>query len=426
LLGAGALAVAGVATSTVAALSGAGERWWWAAVAGGLAGMVAGSTAAPWVPAGRGLVGILVVAGVLRVALVPTPPVLSDDLYRYLWDGRVTVAGLDPYAEAPASPERAQLRDEVVWPRINRSDQRTVYPPLAVGVFAAADLAGVRSATAWKALTAAADLAACALLALALRRGGRDPRLVVAYAWNPLPVLAFAHAGHVDALVVLALAGAVLAWQSGRTRTVGGLLGVAAALKLFPVVLIVAFLRDRDGRLRFVHLAGVASAVLALTFLPALAGADVFGHLAEGYFDDEGFTSGNRFVLLDALGLTAGIGPVPLAALVVMAAVGVAALRSRRPAPIRGAWVLGAALALTTPAAPWYAGPLVALAVAGGTVWLWPLFAVALDVAYLGRQIETDFPAPAIRGAATLLALALTVALVARRRRSPRGGVEVR
>lgn len=415
LLAAAAVGLASTAVAAVASLQGADPRTWWLAVAGGLVAMGVGWVAAPLVPGGRGLVLVLVVAALLRVALVPTPPVLSDDAYRYLWDGRVLAAGLDPYAEAPISPERAELRDGVVWPYINRKSQPTIYPPLAQGVFGAANLVGLRTPTAWKALTATADLAACALLALALRRSGRDPRLVVAYAWNPLPVLAFAHSGHVDALVVLACAGAVVAWQAGRGRTVGLLIGAAAAVKLFPLVLAAAFLRDRDGRLRPWQVGGVAVAVLAVSYLPALvAGADPLGYLTAGYFDEEGYSSGARFVLLRRLGLAGGVGPVPVVALVVAAAVGIAVLRSHQPAAVRGAWLLGAALALTTPY-PWYAAPLVALAVAGGGGWLWPLFGIALDVAYLGLLLESGFPDSEIRAAAALAVVVLGAAAVAPR-----------
>src|SRR5262249_927255 len=40
---------------------------------------------------------IVLSALVLRLALVPLPPTLSNDALRYLWDGRVTMAGFNPY-----------------------------------------------------------------------------------------------------------------------------------------------------------------------------------------------------------------------------------------------------------------------------------------------------------------------------------------
>src|SRR5439155_8361622 len=73
------------------------------------------------------------------------------DLFRYSWDGRVQAAGIDPYAQPPSSPALARLREPWLWPdargcaelnrrpactRLNRPDQRTIYPPLAEAWFA--------------------------------------------------------------------------------------------------------------------------------------------------------------------------------------------------------------------------------------------------------------------------------------------------
>ncbi len=114
---------------------GAGPVWWWA-VAAGWAVLLGGLAARRRGPERAGVVVVLVAGALFRVVLVPTPPVLSDDLYRYLWDGRVQAAGISPYRYAPAAPELAPLRDDLVWPGINRKPVRTIYPPLAQAVFA--------------------------------------------------------------------------------------------------------------------------------------------------------------------------------------------------------------------------------------------------------------------------------------------------
>ena len=58
------------------------------------------------------------------------PPFLSSDMYRYVWDGRVQVAGINPYRYVPADPALQSLRDDAIYPHINRADiARTIYPP---------------------------------------------------------------------------------------------------------------------------------------------------------------------------------------------------------------------------------------------------------------------------------------------------------
>ncbi len=63
------------------------------------------------------------------------PPTLSDDIYRYLWDGRVQMAGINPYNYPPNDANLAHLKTED-WEGINHKHIRTIYPPLAQTIFA--------------------------------------------------------------------------------------------------------------------------------------------------------------------------------------------------------------------------------------------------------------------------------------------------
>ena len=65
---------------------------------------------------------VLGVAVAMRVLTLTAPPVLSSDLYRYVWDGRVQLAGINPYRYLPVADELAFLRDEAVYPHINRAE----------------------------------------------------------------------------------------------------------------------------------------------------------------------------------------------------------------------------------------------------------------------------------------------------------------
>lgn len=80
---------------------------------------------------------ILWVAIALRILLLPLPPTLSDDTLRYVWDGRVVTAGFNPYLLAPEEEELAPLRDDL-WQRMPHQHVPTVYPPLALLLFALA------------------------------------------------------------------------------------------------------------------------------------------------------------------------------------------------------------------------------------------------------------------------------------------------
>ncbi len=390
LLIAGLLAVSAYLGLGIAGQRGAGGGVYWAMLGLGTIALLAGSWLAMRTRLRHAVWIVLLTAALMRAVLVPLEPALSTDLHRYLWDGRVQAEGINPYVLAPEDPALEDLRDDN-WRSINRKFARTIYPPVAQFAFAGAHAVGLRTATGWKALVSGVDMAAIGLLILALGAAGRDRRRVVAYAWNPLPVMAFGFSGHVDAFVVLAvMAGTVLWWQR-RTRWVAVSIGVAASVKLFPLMFVVPFVRARDGVWRWrtaCEVGGIATLVLVAGYLVyASAGTEVFGYLTTGYLEEEGYVDASRFRLAQAMGVD-GRWLIPPVAI----GVGIAALRSSRPAPTRAAWLLGAAMVLTMPFA-WYATPLVALAIAGGAGWAWGYFAIALHAAYIAQFHDNAFVA---------------------------------
>jgi hypothetical protein len=205
---------------------------------------------------------ILLVAAVLRLLLLPLPPTLSKDVLRYLWDGRVVVAGENPYRLAPEDPLLAPLRDDL-WQSLDHREVPSVYPPLAQGLFAAAAAVPVDppgQVRILKILLTLVDLFTCGALVYLARGRDLDPRRVLAYAWNPLVILEIAGMGHVDALGVLMVVLAVLALD----RRVPGAAWAAAAgvlTKLIPLVLWPLWARRSERPLRFLALALVIVAV---------------------------------------------------------------------------------------------------------------------------------------------------------------------
>ena len=259
---------------------------------------------APPVPS---VAAILTVAALLRLLALPLAPSLSGDVHRYLWDGRVLLAGGNPYRLAPADPALAPLREaagEAGWRRIEHPEVPTVYPPLALGLFALAAAAPAPLA-AWKVLLAVADLAGCAALLALARRLGLPLGRAVWYAWNPLVVVETAGMGHVDALGVAAAVAAVLLVVRARGAIGGSAPGPAGgAGSGSPGV----GAGDREGArrpsgVRWALAAGAAAGSGALAKLaPALA-LPLWAR-----------QSGLPLVLLGAAGLLVAAGLVPVVA----------------------------------------------------------------------------------------------------------------
>ncbi len=201
------------------------------------------------------------VAVAARLFLLPMEP--GDDVWRYLWEGRVQLAGYSPFQHAPLAPELAGLRTPW-WGLINHSDKTAIYPPLLqLGFRGLAAVAG-DLVWAWKLVFIAADLAVCGLLAARL---GRARALL--FAWNPLVLYVTAGGAHFESLFLLALVLAWLAWERGWWRRAALALGVSIGVKWVSAPLLgwmVWRQRRRPGRALALLGCGVLPVGLALAW----------------------------------------------------------------------------------------------------------------------------------------------------------------
>lgn len=269
--------------------------------------------AAVWVvrrpfPARGALIVIVLVAVAARLAYVAQSPTVSDDIYRYLWDGRMQSLGINPYRYTPADPAVAQYRDAAIAPLINRQGVPTIYPPVAQFLFAAIYLLHPDSIIWTKLALIGIDLLTIGVIAALLPRLGLCRERVLLYAWHPLLILELGHSGHIDIAMLAFLALALLARLDRRPWRVGFFLACAALTKFYALLALPALLDPRRRRdpCVFVGLAGT----IMLAYLPFLGvGGKVFGYLG-GYVQEEGVASGTRFYPLSLLAAWRG-GSLP-------------------------------------------------------------------------------------------------------------------
>jgi alpha-1,6-mannosyltransferase len=219
-------------------------------------------------------------AAIMQALLVFTPPTLSDDMYRYVWDGRVQANGISPYRYPPDSPHLAQLTDQTIWVHINRKPAVTIYPPAAEMAFAVLWRVWPDNVRWFQVATAAGGLLAGGLLVGLLRALQRSTSRVLIYLWSPLLAFETAHAAHVDGLMLPLLVGAWWARVRERDGLTGVLLALATAMKLYPALLFPALWRPNHPRGRWkMPLAFILT--LAVCYAPyvAASGTQVLGFL---------------------------------------------------------------------------------------------------------------------------------------------------
>ena len=346
----------------------------------------------------RAAVVLILLGGIaIQAVAVSAPPKNSNDLYRYMWDGRVQAAGIDPYQYVPTATQLTGLRNEFLFypkaeycvspayvsshpaaeltagcTRINRPTVPTIYPPVAEAYFLGVYYLHPAddSSTPIQAVTALAAVLTTGLLLFGLKRLGRDVRMAALWSWCPTVALEAGNSAHVDVIAVGITAAAILLLATARTtrRTILGgiLLGLAIATKMTPALTLPALLRRR-----WVTVALAAGGAFVVVYLPHVlrVGGKVIGFLP-GYLQQENYTTGTRYGII-GLFIT---GPLASAvAVLVLAAIALAVWQFADPdRPWQGALMMtAAALAVATPHYQWYSLLLVMLvALDGRPEWL--------------------------------------------------------
>src|SRR5882762_1120609 len=249
------------------------------------------------------LIIVLVLAGIFRLSIVFAPPFLSDDIYRYVWDGRVQAAGINPYRYIPADEHLQSLRDEEIYPKINRRDYaHTMYPPAAEATYFLTTR--ISESVTWMKLTIVGfELITVWLLMELLASFGMPRQRILIYAWHPLAVWEFAGSGHIDPLAFAFIALALLARRRNWETATGISLGLATLAKLFPIVLFPALYKRWGWKM---PIAMVATIVIG--YLPYL-GVGPLGVLGfiPGYAQERGIVSGEQFFILGLVDRLLGV-----------------------------------------------------------------------------------------------------------------------
>jgi hypothetical protein len=420
LLGGIGVVVAGLTLATPFAFEAYGDNAFIAlTIAAGLLTIVA-TQLAERAPPDRALWLVFGFGIAIRAYVLLFDPFLSSDIYRYVWDGRVQAAGINPYRYFPTHEALAFLRDGTIFPRINRADFAvTIYPPVAQFFFLIVTRIS-ESVTAMRLALVGCEAVTVALIMLLLRRMNREVTRVVAYLWHPLPLWEIAGAGHIDALMVaLMLLGLWIA-LTGHPLRGAALIALSVLVKPFAAPAFAGIWRPWDPKMPLVVIA-----TAALCYLPYLSvGWGVFGFLTEGYFTEEGISAGYELWLLSLWRLLFGEHQGDVVVYAVLAALVLVLMGFRVARRSHGSiaatladinMLLLLALLLLSPNYPWYFLVIAPFTALCGSL---PTWFVSIGALLLSEQLDWDFYIPRMVTKSILFGgLLLAWALVAWRKR---------
>ncbi len=323
-----------------------------------------------WIP------GIFLVGTAIRLALLPLTPELSDDIYRYLWDGHVQASGLSPYKFPPNDPALVAIRTP--WHSlINHPEVSTIYPPVSQFAFLLTAWFGGAVLSA-KALWIAFDLATGAMLVSIARKTKRSPiPVLIWYLWCPLLIVEVSWSGHFEPLGLFFMTALLLVETSTSSYTrkgirLGALLGLSALTKFAPAAAFPALVRRYGWR------AGAAFCVACFVlYAPyALVGLDPLTKGLRTY--SEHWTANEGAFLLFSGTLRDPQLARMAAASVVVAVAGYTWFR-RMGLEAALFWTLGAGILLSPTVHPWY------------VLWVLPFAALRSNPAFLSLTVTAFF-----------------------------------
>ncbi|MBI4064585.1 MAG: DUF2029 domain-containing protein [Elusimicrobia bacterium] len=200
------------------------------------------------VPSSRWI--IFAFAVLFRLTLLWTPP-MSTDIYRYVWDGRVQQAGINPYLHSPLAPELKFLRDDL-HSSINHPGLSTIYPPLAQWTFR---LGAAIAPTVFvqKIIFTLFDLAAVWVLLMLLELKRISPAWGAVYAWHPLVIVEFAGSGHLDSLMIFLMIVSLYLLERKKMIPATIALAGAALSKIAPLSMVPWLLMQKNKRLLAIY-----------------------------------------------------------------------------------------------------------------------------------------------------------------------------
>lgn len=181
---------------------------------------------------------LLLVAVLARLICLPMQPYTSNDMDRYLFDGKIALSGYDPYQVNHNAQDLQELKDQ--WqPPQEHAKYPTLYPPLSLALFALAAAADVNYAPLiWKLLATGAGIITVFVLAILLQRMGLLRQLSLA-ALSPLLILETGIGAHVDAFSTLFVAAALYFYHAKSLRLSGVFIGLGVLIKILPIMLII-------------------------------------------------------------------------------------------------------------------------------------------------------------------------------------------
>ena len=213
---------------------------------------------------------------IFRLILIFSIPNLSEDFYRFIWDGRLLAAGYHPFAYPPSYYIENNVTiagiDESLYSKLNSKNYFTIYPPVAQLIFwfaAKTSTSVYGSLIILKSFNIIAEIGSIILLQKLLVQFNLARERVLIYALNPLIILELTGNAHFEAVMISFVLLSLYLLLKKRQTFSSISMALSIGVKLIPVIFLpaITLVEGRRNTLRYWL---VAFATLIILFLPLM------------------------------------------------------------------------------------------------------------------------------------------------------------
>ena len=204
----------------------------------------------------------LVLAGIFfRLIVLPSVPNLSEDVYRFIWDGRLAANGVNPYSMLPSEiiklPPIKGITSEL-YNNLNSPDYFSIYPPVLQGLFyTGAALFSTNTfynILFFKIIILIVEILNVFLLVKILHKKKLPKTYALLYFLNPLVIIELTGNVHFEAIMIFFLLSSFYLLELNKWKISAIALSLGIATKLLPVLFIPVIIYYLKGIRGFIYL----------------------------------------------------------------------------------------------------------------------------------------------------------------------------
>ncbi|NMM49511.1 glycosyltransferase 87 family protein [Marinigracilibium pacificum] len=349
----------------------------------------------------------LYTAVLIRVGLIFIIPWLSEDIYRFIWDGALWKMGIHPFSETPSHiMANVDLTPELqnLYHKLNSPNYFTIYPPVyqAIGYLSSflLPISDYASIIFIKGILVIAELSVVSGFDKLSKFYPKASSLKYAYLLNPLVIIEGAGNAHFEIILVPALIYLIYYIKSNKFMLTGITLGVGIGIKLLPLIfapyILLKAIQKKEG-LKFM----IATAITCMLLFFPIFDLHFIKGLSEStslYFQKFEFNASIYYLIREAGFMIKGYNPIqtvgPILSIITTLAILAISWRFRKSDPAKVLfWLWLAYLLFATTVHPWYVIPLIGISTLNNyrSAMVWSFFVFFTYLGYYESGYKENY-----------------------------------